>query len=324
MRIEGDRPAWDDAPPAPPYDASPHPIPAAPVPAHHDVERPLVLCAWDSPNMDASLFNVCSDASPVVRPKFDVFARWLATIVPPGGTAPWDVEGVLFQAVPGDRAATIAPFITAVRQSGLGVFCRDREEGDIDDALDAFVRQRLSERAEPGTLVLATGDQPLGRWVAGPAAAAGWHVVIVAYREICSWPGDAGYDFVDPEEIPGLFEHALDRFNLEALPAGGAFAPPTRAVLPVATDLATDLATDIATELGALIEELTATRAGKLSLSYLGTVARERISDFDRRNDAGSFTELARAAIADRPFDIAEAGTPSAYVIRTSHPDGQP
>ncbi len=314
MTIDGDRSTWDDAPPAPPFDASPHPMPAAPVPAHHDVGRPLVLCAWDSPNMDTSLFNVCSDASPVVRPKFDVFARWLATVAPPGGRAPWDVEGVLFQAVPGDRAAAIAPFITAVRQSGLGVFCRDREEGDIDDALDAFVRQRLSERTEPGTLVLATGDQPLARWVAGPAAAAGWHVVIVAYREICSWPADAGYDFVDPEEIPGLFEHALDRFNLEALPHGGAFAPSTR---PVLADGA-----DIAVELGALVEELTATRAGKLSLSHLGSVARERISDFDRRNEAGSFTELVRAALVDRPFDIAEAGTPSAYVVRTSGADG--
>jgi uncharacterized protein len=316
VTIESDRPAWDDAPPAPPFEASRHRMPAAPVPAHHDVGRPLVLCAWDSPNMDTSLFNVCSDASPVTRPKFDVFARWLATVVPPGGTSPWDVEGVLFQAVPGDRAAAIAPFITAVRQSGLGVFCRDREEGDIDDALDAFVRQRLSERVEPGTLVLATGDQPLARWVAGPAAEAGWHVVIVAYREICSWPADAGYDFLDPEEIPGLFEHALDRFNLEALPDGGAFAPSTRPVLPAGADLST--------ELGALIEELTTTRAGKLSLSHLGSVARERIADFDRRNDAGSFTELVRAALEGRPYDITEAGTPSAYVTRTTRPDDHP
>ena len=116
-----------------------------------------------APNMDACLHSVTGHRA-VSRPRLDAFAQWLTGVTPPGDTVGHhDVEAQLFIAVPAARANAMAPFISAVRQSGMGVFCRDRDEGDIDDALLRFVEQRVGERPTPGTLVIATSDQGLGR-----------------------------------------------------------------------------------------------------------------------------------------------------------------
>ncbi|MEZ5381211.1 MAG: hypothetical protein R2754_05380 [Microthrixaceae bacterium] len=223
---------------------SEHPIPAVAVPDHHDRRRPLVLCLWDAPNMDASLFSVTgADHHTVVRPQYDAFGRWLAAQGVPGdgssnsggGPNGHDVEALLFLSVVSNRATQVAPFVTAARQSGFTVFCRDRDEGDIDDALVAVAAQRLAERDQPGTLIVCSADQDLARVAAGPAKDAGWRVMVVAYRELCGWTAEADYEFLDPEDIPGLFPRRLDRFDLAHLPAGGVFAPSLRQLVPSPT-----------------------------------------------------------------------------------------
>lgn len=56
--------------------------------------------------------------------------------------------------------------------------------------------------------------------------------IVVAYRELCGWTEEAGYDFIDPEDIPNLFPKPLDRFDLSHLPTGGVFAPSLRPLSP--------------------------------------------------------------------------------------------
>ncbi|MCB1027281.1 MAG: hypothetical protein KDB24_05905 [Microthrixaceae bacterium] len=221
---------------------SDHPVPKVALPDHHDRRRPLVLCLWDAPNMDASLFSVTgADHHTVVRPQYDAFSRWLVAQDTPaahgadsgGAKATADVEALLFLSVVSTRATQVAPFVTAARQSGFTVFCRDRDEGDIDDALVAVADQRLHEREAPGTLIVCSADQDLARVAAEPAHAAGWRVVVVAYRELCGWTDEAGFEFLDPEDIPNLFPKPLDRFDLSHLPTGGVFAPSLRQLTPV-------------------------------------------------------------------------------------------
>ena len=224
---------------------SDYPVPQVPVPDHHDRRRPLTVCLWDAPNMDASLFSVTgADHNTVVRPQYDAFSRWLVTQRPPSTPnseryspkQPYDVEALLFLSVVSARSAQVAPFVTAARQSGFTAFCRDRDEGDIDDAIVAVAGQRLAERDQPGTLLVCSADQDLARVAGDPAKAAGWRVVVIAYRELCGWTDEAGYDFIDPEDIPNLFAKPLDRFDLSHLPTGGVFAPSLRLLAPNPND----------------------------------------------------------------------------------------
>lgn len=217
---------------------SDYPVPQVAVPDHHDRRRPLTVCLWDAPNMDASLFSVTgADHHTIVRPQYDAFSRWLVNQRPPSPSkdepgSPYDVEALLFLSVVSARSTQVAPFVTAARQSGFTVFCRDRDEGDIDDAIVAVAGQRLAERDQPGTLLVCSADQDLARVAGDPAKAAGWRVIVVAYRELCGWTEEAGYDFIDPEDIPNLFPKPLDRFDLSHLPTGGVFAPSLRPLSP--------------------------------------------------------------------------------------------
>ena len=134
---------------------SDYPVPQVAVPDHHDRRRPLTVCLWDAPNMDASLFSVTgADHHTIVRPQYDAFSRWLVNQRPPSPSksepgSPYDVEALLFLSVVSARSTQVAPFVTAARQSGFTVFCRDRDEGDIDDAIVAVAGQRLAERDQP-------------------------------------------------------------------------------------------------------------------------------------------------------------------------------
>lgn len=220
---------------------SEHPVPHAAIPDHHDQQRPLTVCLWDAPNMDASLFSVTgADHSTIVRPQYDAFSRWLVTQRPPSpnkderysSKQAYDVEALLFLSVVSARSAQVAPFVTAARQSGFTAFCRNRDEGDIDDAIVAVAGQRLAERKQPGTLLICSADQDLARIAGDPAKDAGWRVVVVAYRELCGWTEEVGYEFVDPEDIPNLFSKPLNRFDLSHLPTGGVFAPSLRPLSP--------------------------------------------------------------------------------------------
>lgn len=63
---------------------SDYPVPQVAVPDHHDRRRPLTVCLWDAPNMDAPLFSVTgADHHTIVRPQYDVLSRWLVNQRPP-------------------------------------------------------------------------------------------------------------------------------------------------------------------------------------------------------------------------------------------------
>jgi hypothetical protein len=198
---------------------SDYPVPQVAVPDHHDQRRPLTVCLWDAPNMDASLFSVTgADHHTIVRPQYDAFSRWLVNQRPPSPSknepgSPYDVEALLFLSVVSARSTQVAPFVTAARQSGFTVFCRDRDEGDIDDAIVAVAGQRLAERNRPGTLLVLGRPDP-ARWRATrPRPPAG--VIVVAYRNCADGPRRPAMTrrrHSQPVPLP------LDRFDLSHLP----------------------------------------------------------------------------------------------------------
>ena len=303
-----DGPTQQTVPPPPP---PPPAAPVAPLPPSHDLTRRLVVCAWDAPNMDACLHSVTGHRA-VSRPRLDAFAQWLTGVTPPGDPAgQHDVEAQLFIAVPAARANAMAPFISAVRQSGMGVFCRDRDEGDIDDALLRFVEQRVGERPTPGTLVIATSDQGLGRETAQRAADAGWRIIIVGFRELCAWPTQSGYEFIDAEDIPDLFDAPLDRFRLDDLPQGGTYVSPVKTLTAAADGGLPD-------ELLEIIRRGTEANDGVVSLTALGQQARAELVDFRTRASSwSSLTELVEHTIDGKPYALKGRGTPEVSVIAT-------
>lgn len=206
------------------------PLPEPPVPAHHNVVRPLTLAVWDAANIDMSLHQIVNDST-VQRPRLARFTQWLCGL--PDSTN-HDVEAFLFYAIPTERVAELVGFVNSVRAAGMTMFSRDRAEGDIDDAIIGTSRFRVGQRAEPGHLVVVSCDQAMVRAASRPAFDAGWKVTVAGFRESCRWATeDETFAFVDLEDIPGVFTEPLDRFSIYRLPGGGAFGPPDVVLRPV-------------------------------------------------------------------------------------------
>ena len=190
--------------------------------------RRLVLLVWDAPNMDMTLANLLGGRpTSRTRPRFDVVGRWL---VRRARTLGAQAEAALFINVPPDSAASIAPFVHAVRSFGFAVFARPKIDGlgDIDDDMLGHLRARHSEGLLAEVIVASHDGQafldPLRQ-----LSASGVRTTVLGFEEYASWTGaDDGLQFLDLEEIDGTFESPLNRVSIQRLPAEGAWLPPLR------------------------------------------------------------------------------------------------
>jgi putative heme uptake system protein len=199
-------------------------IPTAAVPP-----APRVLLVWDAPNMDMSLGSLLG-ARPTAafRPRFDAVGRWLLDLAGPEGIA----EATVFTNVTPGNTEVVRPWVEALRNVGFAVFAKPKtsDDSDVDDDMLAHIRLRATE----GTLqhvVVASGDGRAFREPLEELDTAGTGVTVIGFREHASFALNSEViEFVDLEEIEGVFREPLPRITLDSLPDTGAWLPPFRSL----------------------------------------------------------------------------------------------
>jgi putative heme uptake system protein len=188
-----------------------------------------VLLVWDAPNMDMSLGSLLgARPTSAFRPRFDAVGRWLLDLAGPESAA----EATVFTNVAPGSTEVVRPWVEALRNVGFAVFAKPKlsEDSDIDDDMLAHIRLR---DAEGGLrhVVVASGDgrafrEPLEGLVARDVG-----VTVIGFREHATFALSSDLlEFVDLEDIDGVFREPLPRITLDTLPETGAWLPPFRSL----------------------------------------------------------------------------------------------
>ncbi|MDX1872225.1 NYN domain-containing protein [Mycolicibacterium sp. 120266] len=225
-------------------------IPAAPeisAPAE-EVPTPVirkVLLVWDAPNLDMGLGSILGGRPTAAhRPRFDALGRWLlqrtadisATAAPApdsGAEAQPDVlvepEATVFTNIAPGSADVVRPWVEALRNVGFAVFAKPKvdEDSDVDSDMLSHIALRRSEGL--AGLVVASADGQAFRAPLEEIAHDGVPVQVLGFREHASWAlASDTLEFVDLEDIAGVFREPLPRIGLDSLPEQGAWLQPFR------------------------------------------------------------------------------------------------
>lgn len=196
-----------------------------------------VLLVWDAPNLDMGLGSILGRRpSALERPRFDALGRWLleraATLsVSTGGDTGHraEPEATVFTNVAPGGGDVVRPWVDALRNVGFAVFAKPKidEDSDVDaDMLDHIALRRSEGLAG---LVVASADGQAFRHPLEEISRAGIPVQVLGFREHASWAlASEVLDFVDLEDIPGVFREPLPRIGLDSLPDAGAWLQPFR------------------------------------------------------------------------------------------------
>ena len=193
-----------------------------------------VLLVWDAPNLDMGLGSILGGRPTAAhRPRFDALGRWLLS-----RTAELSVghEGVsvepeasVFTNIAPGSADVVRPWVEALRNVGFAVFAKPKidEDSDVDvDMLNDIARRRAEGLAG---LLGASADGQAFREPLEDIARAGTPVQVLGFREHASWAlASDTLEFVDLEDIAGVFRESLPRIGLDSLPEQGAWLQPFR------------------------------------------------------------------------------------------------
>lgn len=212
-----------DTAPAPP-DIAPD-IPAG-------VQR--VLLVWDAPNLDMGLGSILGGRPTAAhRPRFDALGRWLLSRTAELSATTPDVtlepEATVFTNIAPGSADVVRPWVEALRNVGFAVFAKPKidEDSDVDGDMLAHIALRRSEGL--ASVMVASADGQAFRAPLEDIARSGTPVQVLGFREHASWAlASDTLDFVDLEDIPGVFREPLPRIGLDSLPEQGAWLQPFR------------------------------------------------------------------------------------------------
>ena len=146
----------------------------------------------------------------------------------PGGRRV-EPEATVFTNIAPGSADVVRPWVDALRNVGFAVFAKPKidEDSDVDrDMLDHI------ERGAPRGLRRwwwppRTVRRFVNRWKRWLAH--GIPVQVIGFREHASWAlASDTLDFVDLEDIAGVFREPLPRIGLDSLPDQGAWLQPFR------------------------------------------------------------------------------------------------
>jgi putative heme uptake system protein len=190
---------------------------------------PRVLLVWDAPNMDMSLGSLLG-ARPTAafRPRFDAVGRWLLDLAGPDSVA----EATVFTNVVPGSTEVVRPWVEALRNVGFAVFAKPKvsDDSDVDDDMLAHIRLRADE-GQLEHVVVASGDGRAFKEPLEELHKLGTYVTVIGFREHASFAVTSDvFEFVDLEDIDGVFREPLPRITLDALPDGGAWLPPFRSL----------------------------------------------------------------------------------------------
>lgn len=198
-----------------------------------DSTRSVVLLVWDAPNLDMGLGAILGGRpTSAFRPRFDALGRWLLGYTADcSRTSRQDLHAqatVFTNIVPG-QSDVVRPWVEALRNVGYAVFAKPKstEDSDVDqDMLDHI--DAVADAGHLAGLVVASAD---GQAFREPLEelAEDIPVTVIGFREHATWATQSELlEFVDLEEIDGVFREPLPRISLDNLPPEGAWLQPFR------------------------------------------------------------------------------------------------
>ena len=197
-----------------------------------------VLLVWDAPNLDMGLGAILGGRPTAAhRPRFDALGRWLLTrtadlstqAAAEGRPASLEPEATVFTNIAPGSADVVRPWVEALRNVGFAVFAKPKIEEDSD--VDADMLAHIALRRDEGLagLIVASADGQAFRLPLEDIAGDGIAVQVLGFREHASWAlASDTLEFVDLEDIPGVFREPLPRIGLDSLPEQGAWLQPFR------------------------------------------------------------------------------------------------
>jgi uncharacterized protein len=193
-----------------------------------------VLLVWDAPNLDMGLGSILGGRPTAAhRPRFDALGRWLLARTVELAAGHTDVslepEATVFTNVAPGCADVVRPWVEALRNVGFAVFAKPKIDDDSD--VDADMLNHIALRHSEGLagVLVASADGQAFRQPLEEITRSGVAVQVLGFREHASWAlASDTLDFVDLEDIPGVFREPLPRVGLDSLPEQGAWLQPLR------------------------------------------------------------------------------------------------
>src|SRR4051794_11245010 len=138
-------------------------------------------------------------------------------------------EATVFTNIAPGSADVVRPWVEALRNVGFAVFAKPKidEDSDVDsDMLDHIALRRSEGLA---SVLVASADGQAFKLPLEEIARDGVPVQVLGFREHASWAlASDTLEFVDLEDIPGVFREPLPRIGLDSLPEQGAWLQPFR------------------------------------------------------------------------------------------------
>ncbi|MDN5758291.1 MAG: NYN domain-containing protein [Tomitella sp.] len=193
-----------------------------------------VLLVWDAPNLDMGLGSILGGRpTSAHRPRFDALGRWLldrTNKLAAAEAVDVEAEATVFTNIATGSAEIVRPWVEALRNVGFAVFAKPKidEDSDVDSDMLDHIALRNSTTGLAG-VVVASADGQAFREPLELLAEAGIPVQVIGFREHASWAlSSTALEFIDLEDIPGVFREPLPRVSLESLPDEGAWLQPFR------------------------------------------------------------------------------------------------
>jgi len=200
-----------------------------------------VLLVWDAPNLDMGLGAILGGRpTSAHRPRFDALGRWLlnrtAELAAEHPHASVEPEATVFTNIAPGSADVVRPWVEALRNVGFAVFAKPKVDDDSDVDSDMLAHIALRYREGLAGVVVASADGQAFRSPLEDIARSGTPVCVVGFREHASWAlASDTLDFVDLEDIAGVFREPLPRIGLDSLPEHGAWLQPFRPLASLLT-----------------------------------------------------------------------------------------
>lgn len=209
---------------------------SAPIPLVGSTSAGLrrVLLVWDAPNLDMGLGAILGGRPTAAhRPRFDALGRWLLTRaaeLSAGATGRIEPEATVFTNIAAGSADVVRPWVEALRNVGYAVFAKPKIDDDSDVDADMLDHIELRSHSDGlAGLMVASADGQAFREPLETIARTGVPVQVLGFREHASWAlASECLEFIDLEDIPGVFREPLPRVSLDSLPVEGSWLQPFR------------------------------------------------------------------------------------------------
>ena len=203
-----------------------------------DAQRMLLV--WDAPNLDMGLGAILGRRpTGQERPRFDALGRWLlnrAAEISATSAISVEPEATVFTNIAPGTADVVRPWVDALRNVGFAVFAKPKIDDDSDVDTDMLAHIALRRADGLAALVVGSADGQAFREPLTELADAGVPVQVIGFREHASWAlASDTLEFVDLEDIPGVFRERLPRISLDSLPEQGAWLQPFRPLTSLLT-----------------------------------------------------------------------------------------